>query len=626
MASKVISYTDFRKGMNDTAPSDSLQDGELLLAENIDLLTGGGFSSRKGQEKFNAASLNGQVTQAFQWIYKNEERLMIVVRTGSDASVQHKLYQVDESGVATFKKDIAAARVGYFMIKDKLYIGDGTNMYMLEDNSITTLAATDGEARTKVRLIITSHAQYAGDAKVNIDGASTTVTLALDDTRSDVAAKIRAKTFTGWSVSGTGYEVVLEASTKGEKNVQWDPGTTGAWGEVIYEGRGTDADNIFNDFRKCTMFLLHVNSMRIFGAGNPDDPTALYYSEIGDPTFVKSTSVLYPATSEGKITGLLAIQQSVLVSYNYSWWQFTGTDPEGEAGMPDATWHKLPVPYGCVSHDTIALTPQSFTFMGKQGAYSVSTNLLAGNFIPIEGESLVKSLTGNKMERIMKSVKEEKIASAVYHDNRYFLAIHTDQKVFSDTTKPQHNNLVLVYDWRTEGFVIYTGWTVYDLVRHKGELMVASDNYVLATGKGNTDIDAETGLEKAIHYVAESKNYNLSSDINSKFVRLFHIMFRQFEEDESYTNIKLFADYKTSFFQDFKLTDALIYGRTWGHKWGWADSVQRQVEVMKIAHRFKVRIESDRLNDPVTIYGFGFEFKTLRSRSDRIDKEGLLDA
>ena len=615
MASQIISYTDFRKGLNDTVSPDNMQESELKQAVNIDLSVRGGFSTRHGTSKINSASLGHDCTQVIPWMYKNEERLLAVV--------DKKLYKVESDGTLTMKQVLGSDKLGTFAIKDKLYFADGHSIWTLEDDVVEPLEATDGETLAKHRLVISYHAQAAGDIKITVGGVEKTLTLTVDESRTSIATKIANATYAGWTVTRDAFEVTFEATTPGDKKLYYDPQLTGAWGDVYTDERGITADNIFDDFKKCTMFIFHVNSMRIFGSGNTDDPTAVYYSEPGDPTFVKSTSIMYPASAEGKVTAMIQFMQSVLVSYNYSWWQFAGTDPEGEYGAPDATWTKLPIPHGCVSPDAVVLTPQSFTFLSNNGLHSVSTNLLSQTYIAIESKDLVRNLTGEKVDTIMKSLKNRDLARLTYHDNKLYLAYSTDVNL-------DHNSRVLVFDWRTEGFVQYTGWRVIDWARSNGELIFGSTNWILKHDKLRyADVNYLTGEDRAVNIVFETKGYNLDSDVNSKFLNMLHVIFGRFPEEGTSAKLTLISDYSV-IYDELELSEVmydttLVWGRTWGNKWGSSEIIQRQIEIKKIGHRFSVKIENQDMNEPITLYGLGFQFKKIKSRAERMTIGGLLE-
>ncbi len=70
---------------------------------------------------------------------------------------------------------------------------------------------------------------------------------------------------------------------------------------------------------------------------------------------------------------------------------------------------------------------------------------------------------------------------------------------------------------------------------------------------------------------------------------------------------------------------ALKYRKEWSDVWGISDTLQRQFEVKKMGHRFSLEIIKTQKDEPLTIYGIGFQFKTLKSKAKRKTVEGLLE-
>lgn len=371
----------------------------------------------------------------------------------------------------------------------------------------------------------------------------------------------------------------------------------------------SETDNDLTPIKKCTMFVQHPTSLRIFAAGNPDDPLSLYYSEPNDITYFKSSSKLYPTNSEGEITGLSAVLEDVLVSYNNSWWHFKGTTPPN-----DAIWKRLPIPYGCIANDSIALTPFSFTFLSQEGLFKVNASIINQDLVLVQGNEMIKNIAENKVENTIKDIKNPKNVCAIFHENKYYLA-------YSDEEGNDRNNKVLAYDWDNKSFVRYTGWQVnYWDKRSTGELRFASKDYILTTDKGYKDFDINTGSFKPIKLVVETKNYDLGNPISSKYLQFLYLQFKQYLTTESNLKISIIADYK-SIIINSKLSESLVWNRVWGNNWGFKDLIEKVSEIKEIATRFKIRFENDSIDDPITIYGVGFEFKSLRPRANMISRD-----
>lgn len=94
-----------------------------------------------------------------------------------------------------------------------------------------------------VTLTVTAGANAAGNVSVVLDGLSTPVAvLATDTTADQVAAKIRATAFAGWTTGGTGAVVTFTAAATGRKGAAaFSGGATGATGTIQKTVEGLNA-------------------------------------------------------------------------------------------------------------------------------------------------------------------------------------------------------------------------------------------------------------------------------------------------------------------------------------------------------------------------------------------------
>ena len=107
---------------------------------------------------------------------------------------------------------------------------------------VPAFSSTTGAAAEVQKLTIGAAATASGTATVTIDGVSKTVALTTgDSTAAAVATKIRALTFTGWTLSGTGAEVIFTATKTGAKlDPVYNPGTSGATGTWVQTTEGVN--------------------------------------------------------------------------------------------------------------------------------------------------------------------------------------------------------------------------------------------------------------------------------------------------------------------------------------------------------------------------------------------------
>lgn len=82
-------------------------------------------------------------------------------------------------------------------------------------------------------LLITAPVSTAGDVTVTLNGVEASVAVELSDTTAQVATKIRATSFAGWTTGGTASTVTFTATTTGAMtDAVYSAGTTGAAGTM----------------------------------------------------------------------------------------------------------------------------------------------------------------------------------------------------------------------------------------------------------------------------------------------------------------------------------------------------------------------------------------------------------
>lgn len=578
----LIGYDDFSKGLNDTTPPDKLHDSELMEAFNIDLCDRGGFSTRKGVTKLNNYSYDAEITQCFEWICSKETRLL--------AMIDKKLYLINPTGPKTEKITLKSDRIGYFFYQHRLYFCDGDEFYSWGEYDYP---ATGTSVSIKSDDIVFNKPKSSGGG---VEGA-------FYKAKKDMSAK---------NLSTADYTV----------DTDWEEvtGINGIISNVIRlvkpqtkDKTGAEIkDNDLKPIKKCKYFVLHQKSLRIFAAGNPDNPTALYFSEPGSIGYFKGTNVVFPANSEGEVTAITPLLSDILVSYNNSWWHWRGIDP-----LVDATWEQLPIPYGAISNDAVVLTPFSITFLGRNGIYKLHASGINSDIVMIQNKEIIDNLAENRIEQLIKGITNIKNACAVFHDNKYMLAYCDEGET---------NNKVLVYDFGIGGFAVYKGWQVNDWCpKASGDLFFASKNFILKQDDVYTDIDLETGEQKPINLRVKTKYYNLGLGLNAKLLKRFFLMFKQTIGVTSTIDITIKCDYQKIEMLGINLEDTLVYGRTWGNTWGYTDFSQKYIIINEISPRFQVLLENNNLNDPITVYGLGFDMKPLRApKGEMIEKEGWL--
>jgi len=127
-----VAYADFSGGMNDTQAPMSLLDKELAIAENVDFSTEyKAFSSRKGTVKANMYSFGSDVTDGYSWTVGQDYKKCVVF--------ENSLYDLNvKTGLAEFKIALNGPMLYPFVMFNRLYFGDGQELYVWGDYDYTT--------------------------------------------------------------------------------------------------------------------------------------------------------------------------------------------------------------------------------------------------------------------------------------------------------------------------------------------------------------------------------------------------------------------------------------------------------------------------------------------------------
>ena len=228
----------------------------------------------------------------------------------------------------------------------------------------------------------------------------------------------------------------------------------------------------------CPYIVWHPASMRYFAAGQKDSPTTLYISEPNDFSTFLETNLLQPHMHLGKITGLSIVEKSVVVTYEYGWAHYVGSDP-----TEDAQWSLLSIPDGTKYGQTVCLTPGSVSFLSENGLMSFSSSMLTVQMLYSPGSSLYKFLSKDKISL----PKPRENAFAYYRDGNYYLVI--DSKMY-------------LYNFFLSAFTCYEGIRCSCITEdYSGNLLLGSGDCILTFCPGhNGDYDPDTKTEVPISY------------------------------------------------------------------------------------------------------------------------------
>lgn len=666
-------YSDFSGGYNDTSAGIGIADSQLTLSENADYAAEvKALQTRKGCTKVNGKAYGGRVTDGYSWLIGSVFKKCIVIDSKLyDLDIS--------TGQITHKIDLTpgAEKIYPYTLYNTLYFGDGTELYVWGSFDYATesgtksikpdtivkcndeklgvkggfyrslkqrgavnlseenfLDSTNWEECTDVLNFSSSHvrvmspydpseAEVVSISVVSSAQSAATCTLCLDNVSkefpvtvgmsvSDIVDAISKLEFEGWETAKISNSVVFTSVEKKARDPGYiDPSTSGVTFTYETKTDGKDDDCDLSAIKKCRIFCVHQGSHRVFAAGNPED-NALYYSEIGQGTYFKSEiNKIYPsANGYGAVTAMINLSSALLVSYESGWYSWTGTTP-----LVNAYWKPLNIPYGCVSDRTLHLTPNSFTFLARDGLYCVSAAILSDDYILMESDAVIKNLSENVVEKTIAKFNNRKLCQGIFYENVYLLSF---------STNGEYCDRVLKYEWNTSSFTLVTGWTVHRWMNDPENLYFASDNYVMKAFDGYSDIDTETGEEKPINLHIKTKEYYFSTPISNKIVQMIGFIFQQHDELEASVDLTIRAGYSSYKLKTQDLAESLYYGRAWGKIWGYRESIVKMAEIVMVSNTFQIELENSSLNDPITLIGIGFVYDVTDLITPTILKDEVL--
>lgn len=664
--------SDFSGGFNDTSSAISVKDNELVLSENADYSAEyKALQTRMGCEAVNELSFEGEATDGHGWIVGSTYKKCVIVGG--------VLYDLAADGTKTSRITLTegATHIYPFEMYNKLYFGDGTELYVWGDsdynseqgtitiatgdivknnnagtlkgkffkalsdlgsidlttedfsvvtdwadvtdvrhfssNVVRTLTAHDPSCPEVVLISVLNAATAAATISVTLDNVTFTFSVASGASVPTIVTAMNAMTTAGWTKAIDGNAVRFTKTASGlSANGYVDPSTSGVSFTYTTEQEGAINDCNLADIKKCTIFAVHSGSFRVFAAGNPDD-NALYYSEIGLANYFKGEiNKLYPSGGGfGKITAMANLSDALLVSYESGWYSWTGITP-----LTDAYWKPLNIPYGCACPKSVALTPSSFTFLGKDGLYNVSASILSYEAVLLQGKEIIKKITSNTVEKTLRSISDKVKCRAVFYNNVYYLAYNTDGS---------NNTRVLKYEWDSGSFTIVTGWKVNAWIADPANLYFATTNYVLKTNTGYHDVDVTTGADKAIAFHVKTKEYTFGAPLMNKVVQMVGFIFKQGASDVATAAINVITGYETYSFQAANLAESLIWNRIWGATWGWREAIVKMAELIKVSNTFQIEIINNNLDEPITLIGIGFVYEKTDLVTPNMLKDEVLN-
>lgn len=373
-------------------------------------------------------------------------------------------------------------------------------------------------------------------------------------------------------------------------------------GGVVSDVTCSETESLIDTIKKCRYIAVRGN--RVFMSGNPDDPNALYFSELGQPEYFKSTAgnpIMAMSADGDIITGLAEFHGAMLVFKSRHIYAWFGYDP-----LSDAEFQKLNVHTGTKSFRTIQNVGNYLYFLGEEGIYA-----LHGTYKDVINTAEV-SINLRPMFKKIKHKKDyaENTPCAIYHDGMYMLSVGTVDAENNDTVIVAFHDRVTDESERIP-MGVFTGWNISDFLKSlDGNLYSASS----VTGRIHKHEEVYRDLDQPIEFKVRISPKSMELPIHLKKFRNGFLALRQFDYTEaSPINLNIQVDYIT---KSTTLTpeESLVWDiRDWDiSNWDWTDMVSKKFRIRERGKRLIIEIQDNVIDHNIEIYGVGVEYKVKK--------------
>lgn len=663
MSELSINYKRFDNGLNVDADPDNMDDAELRRADNVILPNKGGFTKRFGVKKVNSTSQASEIGQVIEWMLSNGTAKKL-------AMVGNNLCVVNSDGSVTVKKALAKSTIGYSTqavdttrgITDLLVFVDGNDFYEYGGFDFTTLGATQTITTGKI----------VKNTPVSTAGTNPGTVGHYYQAKSDLGSiDLKTATYgdtTKWTdvtdSSGVIPDVIRSVTPKDANSnlapikkctmLQWYP--TGM--RLFAAGNPSEG---------AALYMCEAGEVN---------------------NFKTDTVKLYPAGgSYGAITGMTNMLRSILVSYKTGWRYFSGTTfgsdvtwksinipvgsinneiiltPQSMTFIANNGLYR--VDQSILNDDLVVVVQQEFfknlaeekikkyfdNMIYRDNArlvfhdYKIFMACCQTDYHTTDGWQVISRGDIVINDPISQATSNPGTVGRYYQSVSDRGRINTMFESFGDTSKwvdvtpdvatgkpipgasTAYNNSVLVYDWQQKSFSRFRGWQVNDWVSlYEGKLEFASKNFILQTEYGDNDIDVTTGNVKPVLMDVWTKPYRFGDDSTMhlrKYIKCMYLFAKQYLAEVSGMTINVISDYQENDLT-VNLAESLVWGRVWGSIWGFSEAISQRAYFKKDGTRHQIRFSDNSLNNPITIYGIGFDFETLPARGTIIQGGDLI--
>lgn len=437
----------WKYGLNTLMSPTKIKDEELSEAENIELDEIGQITKRRGRAYYGNEK-NSRV-MGLAGYYKTDGTNKLVQKSNTAVCVYNTATS-DWDAVSGHSYTDGYA-VNFAQVYDRLYIASGQDSLAYYDGSTLTVF-NSASAPTSVAVSAvgagagTGNATYAYRIDSETDVGKTVATTSvsansLPDTLSTTATCVVTwNSATESSVNG--YNIY---GRKWGKEM-WLKFVEGAGSQTWTDDGAYDESTVFTPTTSDTTKgpkgeIITVYKDTLFIAGDPDEPSLLYYSAGGDK--INSFSIndgggfIYIQRDDGdEITGMKVFQDSLVVFKRRSIHKFTFST----SGLPQVEVVNQSV--GAVSFRSIQAVENDVFFLSERGVFVLGNE---PNYLNVIRTNELSARIRPKMNLVNQEYAQN--SAAIYHDNLYILSVPTGSSATNNKTYIYDRERLAWYEW-----------------------------------------------------------------------------------------------------------------------------------------------------------------------------------
>ena len=396
----------------------------------------------------------------------------------------------------------------------------------------------------------------------------------------------------------------------GTKFYEWDLIVGNAIAEVVPK-----TDQTLDHIKLCSLLINRNNYL--YASGSLSESNLVYFSGLGDATDFATTNAVKAITNDGdNIVSLIEFLDKLVAMKTFSAYGGTGMIP-----MSELVWYPMVIHEGTASPASYARVQNSLSYLGMNGIY-----LLTAVYTDVYSTRNVS----NRLNDYIKELSNKRKCRMTQYQNKLYVLVDSDGDGLNDTILVGHNNMMFNENSKDDNDTgIQIPFTVWDsdgfypiqaIGNLDGDLLIfhKMGDYVHIS-KPDKDLYRDEFNGKGIHSKVRHK-IDFSKPMNIKKINSLVLFLKQNSTEDTTVNVKYKVDYIES--PDIPVGNAdpsAVWGSSeWGEaKWGWIDAVPVEVPIRMGGYVVEVELTHDVIDEPLTVYGFGFKFKLKKLKGMR---------